>query len=37
MIFETRTEIAIYLIGGFSHGYYEEYAQCLHQFNYENL
>ena len=33
--FNTTTEIAIYLAGGFNGGVYEEYAQIQHQLNYE--
>lgn len=35
--FETRTEIAIYLIGGYSGEYAEEYQQLQHQLNKEEL
>jgi hypothetical protein len=35
MVFETNTEIAIYLAGGYSRGYYEVYRQIQEQLNYE--
>lgn len=37
MSFQTRTEIAIYLIGGYSGEYAEAYQQLQHQLNKENL
>jgi len=33
--FNSLTEIAIYLIGGYNGDYYHDYAQVQHQLNYE--
>ena len=34
-MFNSLTEMAIYIVGGYSYGYYEDYAQLQHQLNYE--